>query len=172
MGKIILITCASFYPVISPRSHRATELAKEFAREGHHVTALTIKDKHGYDEFEKKHNVTIEDFGRQKFSFESNREKKRKKYLKMFRKLFSYLFLWPQIKITPLIYQALQKKHGYDLLISIAVPYATHWGVALAMKRNKHLATTWIADCGDPFIGNKEKKTGYPIYFRWIEKWF
>ncbi len=179
MKSKILITCASFYPVISPRSHRATELAKEFAREGHHVTVLTIKDKKGYDEFEKKHNITIKDFGKKKFSFDHYREKKeRMKYRKVFRRLFSYLFLWPQIKITPLVYRALQKEvvtqkeHRYDLLISFAVPHATHWGVALAMMKNRHLAHTWIADCGDPFMGNEEKKRGFPFYFRWVENWF
>ncbi len=88
-------------------------------------------------------------------------------------KPFSYLFLWPHIKITPLVRHALQKEHGYDLLISIAVPYTTHWGVALAMKKKKNnIAYTWIADCGDPFIGNKEKQIPFPFYFRWIENWF
>lgn len=172
MKKKILITCASFYPVISPRSHRATELAKAFAKDGHDVTVLTIKDKQGYDEFGKKHNLKIKDFGRQKFSFSYYRKRKRGVHRRIMRKAFSYLFLWPLIKITFLLNQALKKEHGYDLLISIAVPYTTHWGVALAMASNNSIAKTWIADCGDPFTGNKEKKIGFPIYYKWIEKWF
>ena len=33
-GKRILIVAFSFYPIISPRSFRTTELAKELARQG------------------------------------------------------------------------------------------------------------------------------------------
>lgn len=173
MKRKILIACASFYPVISPRSHRATELAKAFAKEWHDVTVLTIKDKQGYDEFAEKHNLKIKDFGREKFSFDSFRKRNNKGlHRKIIRKTLSYLFLWPLIKITPLLYQALMKEHGYNMLISIAVPYTTHWGVALAMKSNNSIAKVWIADCGDPFTGNKEKKIGFPFYFKWIEKWF
>src|SRR5690606_37329378 len=41
--RILLITKA-FYPTISPRSFRATELAKELSRQGHQVTVVTLYD--------------------------------------------------------------------------------------------------------------------------------
>lgn len=41
LPRKILIISRSFYPMNSPRSFRTTELAKEFARQGHEVRALT-----------------------------------------------------------------------------------------------------------------------------------
>ena len=48
--KRILIISNSFYPVVSPRSYRATELAKEFAGRGHAVKIITsFKDGVDYE---------------------------------------------------------------------------------------------------------------------------
>src|SRR5690606_19247163 len=33
-------------------------------------------------------------------------------------------------------------------------------------------AQTWIADCGDPFMGQENDTFKYPFYFKYIEKWF
>jgi hypothetical protein len=57
-------------------------------------------------------------------------------------------------------------------MISIAVPYPVHWGIAWARKKNTPIANTWIADCGDPFMGNKLESFKYPFYFAFLEKWF
>ena len=64
--KKILIVTRSFYPMNSPRSFRATELAKELARQGHDVTVLTSKVDEHYG-FETEHRLKIKDFGKPKF---------------------------------------------------------------------------------------------------------
>jgi len=61
--KKILIVSGEFYPLNTPRSFRTTELAKEFARQGHEVTVLTPKDpKH--TNFEKKYRLSITGLGK------------------------------------------------------------------------------------------------------------
>jgi len=55
----------------------------------------------------------------------------------------------------------------YDLLISIAVPYPIHWGVAAvwAKDKSKNLAPNWIADCGDPYCFQENDTFKPPFYF-------
>lgn len=52
-SRKILIVSKSFYPLISARSLRTTELAKEFARQGHKVTVITPKKDEVHAAFEK-----------------------------------------------------------------------------------------------------------------------
>jgi hypothetical protein len=167
--KKILIVSKSFYPIIAPRAFRATELAKEFARQGHYVTVLTCNNNSfDYSSFEKKYNIKIIDYVNSKWID----IKPVNIFLKVARFLLNYIILFPDIQLVSLIYKALKNIKGYDLLISIANPYPTHWGVALAKAKNKNLCKIWIADCGDPFMGDKERKLRYPIYFYVIENWF
>ena len=45
----VVIISSFFYPVIQPRSFRATELAKEFARKGNRVSIITMNTVEGFD---------------------------------------------------------------------------------------------------------------------------
>jgi glycosyltransferase involved in cell wall biosynthesis len=166
--KKILIVSRSFYPIIAPRSFRATELAIEFAKQGHEVTILTHKRKIDYTKFEDKHNLIIKDFVKGKW----NDIQGKNILIKAFKFFLKYIFLFPDIQLVTLLKKELKDYTGYDSVISVAFPYPVHWGVALAKKRNPKLCGTWIADCGDPFMGNKELKLKYPFYFRFVENWF
>lgn len=166
--KKILIASVSFYPRISPRSFRATEIAKEFAKQGHSVTVLTDMQNFDYTEFRKTHNIEILDFAKERWP-----EIKGAGLVgKLIRFILNYFILYPDIKLAFLLRNKLATLRGFDLLISIAVPYPVHWGVALSNNSNNNLFNTWIADCGDPFMGNKETKLGHPFYFHFVEKWF
>ena len=166
--KKILIVSFSFFPRISPRSFRATELAKELAKEGHDVTVLTHKNKNCYQEFQGKYNLKIDDFVKGRW-----REIQRtNKLFKIIRFILNYLFLFPDIQLTSFLKKELNNYSGFNLLISIAVPYPVHWGVALAKKQNSELCKTWVADCGDPFMGNEESMFKRPFYLHCVENWF
>lgn len=164
----ILIVSASFFPKISPRSFRATELSKEFAKQGHKVTVLTHKGNYDYTNFLKDHKITIRDFVFGKYH-EISRKNSILKSLHFISKKF---FMFPEIQYSWLIKNALKEHERYDLLISIAMPYPVHWGVAFAKKHNPNLCLVWVADCGDPFMGHTETKFKPPAYFKYIEKWF
>ncbi|WP_194778195.1 glycosyltransferase [Pararhodonellum marinum] len=173
MKKKILILSRSFYPTNSPRSFRSTELAKAFAKQGHQVTVLTPKDESIHAEFEKKHNIRIKDLGKPKWKAQ---EIKGNRVIKLWTRAvrrFSKLWLeYPDIELLNMVKNALKKESGYDLLISIAVPHPVHWGVARIWdKQKKTIAKTWVADCGDPFMGSENDSFKSPFYFKYVEKW-
>ena len=57
-------------------------------------------------------------------------------------------------------------------MISVAVPYPIHWGISRIHSKKNPIAKTWIADCGDPYMGQENDTFKPPFYFGWIEKWF
>lgn len=172
--KKILIVSSSFYPTNSPRSLRTTELVKEFARRGHDVTLLTIKNDADHVPFEKKHGVTIKNMGKPWFpDITINSKFGPLRLLKrIMRRLLLLLFEYPHIELMYRVARALRQESGYDLMISIAMPYPVHWGVAKVRQKNHKIAQTWVADCGDPYCGLENDSFKPPFYFSYIEKWF
>ncbi|HEY5125427.1 MAG TPA: hypothetical protein VIK14_16975 [Ignavibacteria bacterium] len=144
-------------------------MAKEFARQGHEVMILIHNHGYNYNAFAEKHNLIIKDYVKGKCK-EIPRDKNA--LLKYFGKALNYLFLYPNILLMPLLSRILKNENGFDLLISVAFPYPVHWGVAHAIQKNKLLTKSWIADCGDPFMGDKQSKFKPPFYFRLVENWF
>jgi len=64
----ILIVSRAFYPEISPRANRTTELAKEFARQGHQVKIILPKRDFDLEIFKTLYpSISIEEFGPLKF---------------------------------------------------------------------------------------------------------
>lgn len=170
--KKILIVSSTFYPQNSPRSFRTTELVKEFARQGHEVTLLTLKNDEYHIPFEEEQGVTIRDFGPLYFpEIEFNGESGLSALVKkVIRRGLLLLFEYPEIELMPRVKKALKKESGYDLLISIAVPHPIHWGVARAWDRT--IADTWVADCGDPYMGATMDSFDKLFYFKYFEKDF
>jgi hypothetical protein len=172
-AKKILLVSQAFFPENSPRSFRATELAKEFARIGHEVTVVTPRLDPVHNDFEKDFGVRIKDMG--KFSWKAITLKGSSIELLLRRVLFRFsnlLFEYPGIQLYWLVKKALHKETGYHLMISIAVPYPVHWGVAAARSSTHKIAGTWVADCGDPYVGRENDTFKIPFYFNYIEKWF
>lgn len=173
MCKKILIVGSSFYPQNSPRSFRTTELAKEFSRQGNDVTVLIPKNDVEHPEFEEKFGVRIKDIGTLRWRHaDFGKSKLGRLMTRASKRILSLFFEFPDIELLFKIRKALKKEHGYDLLISIAVPYPNHWGVASEWRKNKNIAKTWVADCGDPFMGNRMDSFNKPFYFMYVEKWF
>lgn len=170
----ILVISRSFHPEISPRSLRTTALAKEFARQGHDVTVLTVK-RNGMDiPFEKEYGITIKDLGPLRFpAIDITEYSGVFGFLKrVLRRAMLLFFEYPDIELMYRVNKALQVESGYDLLISIAVPYPIHWGVAMARKPGHRIADVWVADCGDPYYGLENDSFKALFYFSYIEKWF
>lgn len=172
--KNILIVSSSFYPANSPRSFRTTELVKEFARQGHEVTLLTIKDDEYHIPFEEEYGVTIKDLGPLQFpEITLNGERGVSRLFKrVLRRGLLQLLEYPNIELLFRVKNALKADSGYDMLLSIAVPHPVHWGVAKAMKEKGKVADLWIADCGDPYMGSEIDSFKKMFYFKYLEKEF
>lgn len=171
--KKILIVGRTFSPALTPRAFRTTELAKEFARQGHEVTVVLPKnieekiiatfDNNCHIKFEFYGPLTWPIFGRSKWIGDWKR--------KLGRLLF-LLFEYPNIEIFFKLSKFLKRFNGYDLLISIAVPHENHWAVAKIRKNGNQIAKTWVADCGDPFMTNVLETIAPPFYFNYLENSF
>lgn len=172
--KKILIVSRSFYPENSPRSFRTTELAKEFARQGHQVSIILPERTFDMETFKSSYpNISIKEFGPLKFKpviLKGNG------LLRLIRKIIqrtgALLFEYPDIQLLFQLPKVLIKGSGFDLLISIAAPHPVHWGVSRAIKKNPDLTKIWVADCGDPYMGVTLETFRKPFYFKYFEKDF
>lgn len=168
----VLIVSNAFLPEVSPRSFRTTELAKEFARQGHEVKVIThtaMEQQSIADEFK----VEFKDLGKHKWR---PIVIKGTGIIRLWYRLLTRMLLWffeyPGIELVWMVRKALKDEKGYDLLVSIAVPYPVHWGVASMRKNKGDIAKTWIADCGDPYMGQENDTFKPMFYFKYVEKWF
>ena len=169
--KILLITNA-FYPEISPRSFRASELAKELARQGHEVTVLT-HPRDGAKSFCDNNNIQFKSLGMLTWFVPTLKGSGVVLlFYRIILRLSVLLFEYPNLQIVFLAKKALKNEKDYDALISIAVPYPIHWGVARVRTKKNPIAKYWIADCGDPYMGQENDTFKPPFYFGWVEKWF
>lgn len=172
-GKILIVSY-NFYPVISPRSFRATELVREFTRQGHTVKVITSY-VYGvdYEELTRIFGVQFANLGIEKFgTLKSQGIRPLQFFIRLINRLLLMLFEFPDIQIMPLTARALKNEGSYDLLISVAVPYPVHWGVAWIRTSKNRIAKTWVADCGDPYMGDRIDTYRKIFYFKYIEKWF
>lgn len=172
MNKKILIVTNGFYPENSPRSLRATELAVELAKQGNAVKVITHY-RDGINEFCHENGIEFKNLGKLTWPVPTI---KGTGIIRLFwraiTRFSSLWFAYPLIQIVPLVKKVLNGESNYDLLISVAVPYPIHWGVALARKNNNQIAKVWVADCGDPYMGQENDTFKPPFYFGWVEKWF
>jgi len=171
--KKILLVSASFYPVNSPRSFRTSELANEFARQGHEVTVYIPFNGYDYSDYAKESNIRLKDLGNINFRKIAITGKGVGRLIRRItRRTLGLLFEYPGIELMYKVSKRLKSEENYDMLISIAVPFTVHWGVAKARNKHHRIADVWVADCGDPYMGSTTDSFGKPFYFRYIEKWF
>ena len=163
------IIAQSIYPYNSPRSQRATELAKEFARLGHKVVLHGVLGDFDYSSFEKENNLKVKNIKEMAFAkLNSDGVNNSNVLLKICIRLFNYLLEFPNIEFIWKIPKVIKENKDTNLLITIGMPHPIHWGAAIARIKNDKY--TWIADCGDPYYMNKFKS--HPFYFKYIEKFF
>lgn len=170
--KILLVSNA-FHPEISPRSFRAVELAKEFSRQSHEVTVLTRSREYDYHEYQDRIGCTLR-------TWQSGRlpdipitgNKVLSLIARGLKRGLQMLFEYPSIEDMFHVCRLLRNEGSYDLIISFAVPYPVHWGTAWARTKKHRIANIWIADCGDPYMGDTTDTFRKLFYFRFIEKWF
>ena len=171
--KRILLVGDCFYPINSPRSFRTTQLAKEFSKQGHNVTVIVPKDKDVHPGIEKAYNIHIKDLGKinGKIGFNLNNSITNL-FDRILRRGTDLFFEYPVVQWMFKVKKALKDESGYDLLISVAYPHPIHWGTALARSKGHQIAKTWVADCGDPFMGATTDTFSKPFYFKYIEKYW
>ena len=152
----IAILAGNFYPEIHPRSFRATELAREFVRQGHEVIVLccrTISD-FDYRAFEDSEGFIIKRLdvykGDKIVEVSSH---KRTLLFRLKRFIISYFFSGNLIKYGIIIKRELSKLeclNDVGIIISLSMPFSNHYGLAKYINKNGKSFVA-IADSGDPF---------------------
>lgn len=168
----ILVVSAYFYPTITPRAFRTTELVKELCRRGNEVVVYIPFSNYQYSTFLSKYDLQIRFFGNKSLDVALPKGKNWvSRGIRFMYGIFSHYTEFPFIKCYFDIPHSLSDlSEQFDVLISIAAPHAIHWGVSKVLDANPELTKLWIADCGDPFMGDSVSK--HPFYFKDFEKRF
>jgi len=174
MDKKICIISQAIFPADQPRAFRATELAKELARKGYDVVLYAVLGVFDYSSFEKEFNIKVKNIGKMWFATLNSDNNERRNFIdKVLGKLLHRLIEYPNIEFMFRMPGILRKEKNIYLLISSAHPHPIHWGCAAARSFfQKKFPQIWIADCGDPYMGNKFFKKKPLFYFRYLEEWF
>ncbi len=169
----ILLVSDAFYPEISPRSFRATELVKEYYRQGHDVTIITRHRNDDYTEFLNEFPVSFKMWEKQSYpNIPVNGKGPISFLLKAISRILSVLFEYPAVEKMYRVRNILRSEEGYDLMISFAVPFPVHWGVASVRTAKMPIAKVWVADCGDPYMFARLDRFRKPFYFKFREMKF
>lgn len=172
--KNILIVSYMFYPEKNPRAFRAYELANELSTK-YNVDVLTKKDNKN-DISDKKYNLIGIPAGilknKQTKKASLNTRKKVSSFANilknLFKPIFRYFISTKDIEFSYQIKKYLEnRRKKYDVVISIALPFASHLGVWWYYK-DKNEIPKIIMDYGDPFYKNPTMKLAF--YFKKIEK--
>lgn len=163
----ILIISAYFTPEIKPRAFRTTELVIELLKRNNEVVLYIPYKNEDYTNLLSEYkNLTIHYLTNKELALRLPKGKELWK--RAFRFLYfkySQITCYPYIKLTKAIPNVLRNQNNsFDLLISIAAPHAIHWGCANAIEKGYIKAKKWIADCGDPFMGDETQY--HPMCFK------
>lgn len=156
MNKLnIVIIGQCIYPRLSPRAHRTWQLALNLAKKGHSVTLYALLGDTNYTEYENRYGIKIRNIGKSRLGCMDSDGKSTNNYL--LRKLsnhFGNSHQIPSIELKWLVKKLIDNiGDDVDMLITIAIPHTIHWGAAEALPKKN--IKYWIADCGDPFMGNR-----------------
>ena len=163
----ILILSKCFFPELSPRAFRTTELAKALAAQGHEITVYFQENDYDYSDFLQKHPMKLQKYN----AYRMRREFTHIGWLdRIFFRFMNQFLSYPTSFEPKYIYDAVKDESGYDLLITIAVPHSIHWAVGKLYSQGKRIARKWIADCGDPFMLAQSGKYHAMFYFKGQEK--
>ena len=165
----VLIVSVSFFPEVSPRSFRATELAKELRRQGVDVVLAGAEQLEPFASQRAKllehYGIGWISLGYSRWAMAYENWQRGGVIFKLLAKVLGYLVEFPSIEWYFRIPKKLGISTDIDAIISIAKPYSVHWGVSRLMKKGNFSRIKWLADCGDPFMLSSLNVRAIPFYF-------
>lgn len=167
----IRIVVGGYYPKIHPRAFRATELAKEFVRQGHRVTVICMSTEDGfdYDAYSLETGIKVIHYkifsGKRTALVASQSSHSVLGRLKRF--MINYFICGDLFRHSESISKVLGKLKGADMAIVLSTPFAVHYGYSKYVRKKGKPCFT-VLDSGDPFYYSKQTKRA--IWFKYIEK--
>ena len=169
--KKLLIVSRAFHPINSPRGNRTTELVKELCLQGHSVHVICPIHPEQVNLIEQ-YQFGISSLGPLWPDIPVQLGGSKPLLLRALRRGMLQLFEYPNIQLKGRVDKLLRQFKDFDAVISIAAPHPIHWGVASALRKQPTIARTWIADCGDPFMGLENDSFRKMPYFAPLERSF
>lgn len=186
----ILVISYSYFPYLSARAFRWTNIANNWAEKGIKVDVVCAGRGDSIDKGDQEDNLNVHYVKDVTSSFKQQLNKTvdnplekdssivlnlKKNVMNIFKKTIKF-FSWPDgnwFWIYPAYKKAksLIKENKYDAVVSVALPFSSHI-VALILNLGKK-NITWISDFGDPFSVNDitfNNDLLYPKLNRRIEK--
>jgi len=177
-SRKLIITSYNFFPENTPRAFRTFELAKEFSRRGYEIFLFIPEYNFEYDTLERRYNQKI---FKTKTGFLLNRNGKviRNRNSGVPSRVGSAVNLKAKMVVKELLHQIIPEANRFeygitlstrmaeisgekfDGLISIAMPFCSHWGSVLGRVRNNIEIDVMIAEYGDPFYENRAYNNFY-----------
>ena len=161
---IISRTC---FPAKAPRSHRATELAKELVKQGYKVSLYAYLGDYDYKTIEAQTGINFKDLGKAHGGMPTNTKGTSHRRKDSLMRFIGTPIQYPECTMIPQVKRAIATEGDTDLLVTIAVPHVIHYAAALA---NRGKVKCWVADCGDPLLGNPFHKPRF--FFEWFERYW
>ncbi len=169
--KIVIIG-QWFFPQLTPRAFRCFELAKQFGRMGYEVIVYALTGGYNYSELENQYGFKVIDMGDSQLGLKNSLGNWNKNlFWRLIRKLIRNYDVFPGIEFFLKIRKVLRQENSIDMLITVAHPHVIHWATSRFINRAK--VKLWIADCGDPYMGNpfvRHSKVFEKVERKWNEK--
>lgn len=129
-----------------------------------------VLGKYDYHEFEKETEINVRSLGKMRFAtLNSDGHVRNNFFDRLLKRLFGKIAEFPDIELSWKAKSVVKELSNVDLLVTVAIPYPIHWGVAWAKKKHpKSFPKVWVSDCGDPYMGNTVRNS-HPHYFQQIE---
>lgn len=178
-SKHILIVSNAFYPELSPRAFRTTELARELARRGNRVSVVLPNREIYRNNPVAAENLTVL-FGtgpEEKTGAPPQGRARQGLRSLLPRFLVRWILYFYNHELFMKYDRGLARRlllidEPCDAVISVSYPAAVHRAVSRALKRNPNLArAVKIAEFSDPPFRGDIARTVFPGYYRYLRRW-
>lgn len=168
----IRIVVGSYYPKIHPRAFRATELAKEFVRQGHCVTVIAMSTVEGfdYDAYAREYGIKVihhHIFSGDHTAKVNASKSSQTRIGRIKRFLIEYLLCGHLFSYGRKIEAILDDLEGADMVLALSTPFPVHYGYAKYVRKHSRKFVS-VLDSGDPFYYSRQTKRA--IWFKSIER--
>ncbi|MFY8331107.1 hypothetical protein [Vagococcus carniphilus] len=162
--KRILIATHFFYPEITPRAFRATELANELSKRGYKVDVLIGSSQKIVEDYTSEKCDEMKD----SFVLDKGNKKKPSKIKLLASKFIVSFFGETNVVKKKSLFLDLLEISKYDVIISIGPPFYTHYHISKLINKTEWIGKS-ITDWGDPFYRSGDAAFMFP-HMRFVQK--
>lgn len=165
----IHILTGHFYPQLHPRAFRASELAIEFAKRGHHVVVTNLTKIEGvdYDDYTKRTGVHVNNLGLYTIQKDKEQVVSNSMFHHFKETCIEYFLSGDLYRKSRAISKRIHITDDTDSVIALSTPFMNILAISKYVERHGKRFVA-IADSGDPFYYSKQYRKA--PWFYYVEK--